>query len=84
MKIICSFLCVFQKWYWTGKFRHEPVYDFGRKEEMSERDTYFETDPSRKRAGIEIKNLTKTFGHKTAVNRMNLKMFQDQVTVLLG
>lgn len=34
--------------------------------------------------GIEIRNLTKTFGDKTAVNRLSMDMFSDQITCLLG
>ena len=34
--------------------------------------------------GIEIRNLTKTFGDKTAVNSLSMDMFSDQITCLLG
>jgi len=33
---------------------------------------------------IQIKNLTKTFGSKIAVNNMNLTMYEGQITALLG
>ncbi|XP_058465469.1 phospholipid-transporting ATPase ABCA3-like [Malaya genurostris] len=46
---------------------------------------YFEEDPTSARAGVEIKNLRKVFsGGKAAVEGLNLKMFEDQITVLLG
>lgn len=34
--------------------------------------------------GIEIRNLTKTFGDKTAVDRFSMSMFSGQITALLG
>lgn len=34
--------------------------------------------------GIEIRNLRKVFGHNVAVKGLTLKMYQDQITVLLG
>ena len=34
--------------------------------------------------GVEIRNLRKTFGDKTAVDNLNLSMYSNQVTALLG
>lgn len=34
--------------------------------------------------GIEIRNLTKTFGDKTAVDQLNMNIFSNQITALLG
>ena len=45
---------------------------------------YFEKEPENLRPGIEIKNLCKTFDNKTVVNGLNLTMYEDQITVLLG
>ncbi|CAL8074946.1 unnamed protein product [Orchesella dallaii] len=73
-----------KKWYWTGGFRHAPEYDLGISSKANSNNPYFEHDPSQKQAGVEIRNLTKRFGDKTAVKRMNLKLFGDQVTALLG
>ncbi|ODM97667.1 ATP-binding cassette sub-family A member 3 [Orchesella cincta] len=73
-----------KKWYWTGSFRHAPEYDLGSNSKTNNNSPYFEPDPSQKHAGVEIRNLTKRFREKTAVNRMNLKMYPDQVTALLG
>ncbi|XP_057653241.1 ATP-binding cassette sub-family A member 2-like isoform X1 [Diorhabda carinulata] len=36
------------------------------------------------RKGIEISNLHKRFGHKVAVNNLNLDIYAGQITVLLG
>lgn len=44
----------------------------------------FEDDPTNFRPGIEIKNLSKSFGKLKAVNQLSLKMFEDQITILLG
>lgn len=44
----------------------------------------FEVDPSDSRAGIEILNLSKTFGSSTVVKNLSLDIFEDQITVLLG
>lgn len=34
--------------------------------------------------GVEIKNLKKVFGKKTAVKNLSLNMYENQITVLLG
>merc|ERR1712232_1281963 len=34
--------------------------------------------------GIEIRNLTKVFGEKTAVNELKMNLFSGQITALLG
>ena len=45
----------------------------------------FEPEPSELPAGIVIKNLVKRFGkNKTAVNGVSFKMYEGQITVLLG
>lgn len=43
-----------------------------------------EEEPTQLKAGIRIANLSKTFGTKAAVNKLNLNIFEDQITVLLG
>ncbi|XP_019867946.2 phospholipid-transporting ATPase ABCA3-like [Aethina tumida] len=45
---------------------------------------YFEKVSNTMKPGIEIRNLRKVFGHNVAVNGLTLKMYQDQITVLLG
>lgn len=44
----------------------------------------FEADPTNKNAGIRIADLSKAFGKSTVVNQLNLNMYEDQITVLLG
>ncbi|BFZ14909.1 hypothetical protein BsWGS_17948 [Bradybaena similaris] len=45
---------------------------------------YFEKDPEGLKIGIEIINLRKEFGSKVSVSHLSLKMFEGQITVLLG
>ncbi|XP_055602218.1 phospholipid-transporting ATPase ABCA1-like [Uranotaenia lowii] len=46
---------------------------------------YFEPEPIGTEAGVQIKNLRKVFpGHKVAVDKLNLNLYQGQITVLLG
>lgn len=44
----------------------------------------FEEEPSNLKAGIRINNLSKSFGSKSAVNNLDLNIYEDQITVLLG
>lgn len=44
----------------------------------------FEEEPSNLKIGIQISSLSKMFGTKLAVKRLNLNMYEDQITVLLG
>ncbi|CRK94501.1 CLUMA_CG008006, isoform A [Clunio marinus] len=44
----------------------------------------FEQDPSNIKAGIEIMKLSKYFGPSKVVDNFNLKIFENQITVLLG
>lgn len=44
----------------------------------------YEDEPTNLKAGIRISNLSKSFGNKPAVNKLNLNIFEDQITVLLG
>ncbi|XP_055623836.1 phospholipid-transporting ATPase ABCA3-like [Toxorhynchites rutilus septentrionalis] len=46
---------------------------------------YFEVEPESIHAGIQIRNLRKVFGdNKVAVQGLDLNMYEDQITVLLG
>ncbi|XP_062542045.1 phospholipid-transporting ATPase ABCA3-like [Armigeres subalbatus] len=46
---------------------------------------FFEEEPNSTRAGIQTVNLRKVFsGNKVAVEGLNVKMYEDQITVLLG
>lgn len=44
----------------------------------------FEEEPNDLKIGIQISNLSKMFGTKLAVKKLNLNMYEDQITVLLG
>lgn len=44
----------------------------------------FEAEPEGLTAGIELKSLRKVFGAKVAVKNTNLKIYEDQITSLLG
>lgn len=47
-------------------------------------DAEYEEEPQNLRVGIKIADLTKVFGSKAAVNKLNLNIYEDQITVLLG
>ncbi|CAO1386925.1 unnamed protein product [Diamesa serratosioi] len=53
-------------------------------QDTNETNKNFEEEPKQLKAGLKIKNLTKQFDKKTVVNNLNLNMFEDQITVLLG
>lgn len=44
----------------------------------------FEEEPNDLKIGIQISNMSKMFGTKLAVKKLNLNMYEDQITVLLG
>ncbi|CAH4032670.1 unnamed protein product [Pieris brassicae] len=43
-----------------------------------------EDDPKEHEVGVKISNLTKVYGNNIAVNNVNLNIYDDQITVLLG
>ncbi|XP_070199010.1 phospholipid-transporting ATPase ABCA3-like isoform X2 [Littorina saxatilis] len=45
---------------------------------------FFEADPMGLAAGVRIVHLRKEFGHQVAVRDVSLKMYEGQITVLLG
>ncbi|XP_058837014.1 phospholipid-transporting ATPase ABCA3-like isoform X2 [Topomyia yanbarensis] len=45
---------------------------------------YIQPDPPMKHAGIRIKHLRKVYDRKVAVDGLDLNMYEDQITVLLG
>lgn len=49
-----------------------------------EKNNHFENVSPGKYAGLKIRNLRKTFGCKVAVKGVNLNMYEDEITVLLG
>ncbi|CRK94334.1 CLUMA_CG007849, isoform A [Clunio marinus] len=44
----------------------------------------YEPEPRNLKTGIKIKNLTKTFSGVNVVNSLNLNLYDDQITVILG
>lgn len=44
----------------------------------------FEAEPEGKHIGVQVKNLQKTFGNKQVVKGINLNMYENEITVLLG
>ncbi|GFS09301.1 ATP-binding cassette transporter sub-family A [Elysia marginata] len=70
----------FMKSYWCGsKPSSNTMY------EVDNNDTkHFEKDPTGLTAGIQIAQLKKEFGKKVAVDGISLKMYEGQITVLLG
>ncbi|XP_033630935.1 ATP-binding cassette sub-family A member 3-like [Asterias rubens] len=45
---------------------------------------FFEEEPTNIKAGIQIRNLSKVFKNKSAVNNVSMNMYKGQITVLLG
>lgn len=74
---------LFQKEFWIEKQVNASDVDQNGVENQSSK--FFEAEPTSSKAGIQIKNLRKVFnGNKVAVQGLNLKMYEDQITVLLG
>lgn len=68
----------FNRQNWKSKL----IDDLPRTRQTSNED--YESEPPGLKPGIEIINLNKTFGSFKAVNDLNLTIFEDQITVLLG
>ncbi|KAI6653359.1 hypothetical protein LOD99_3579 [Oopsacas minuta] len=74
------FLCMPSYWYTPKKKLTKRIQD---------RSEFIESEPKYNEVGIEIIDLSKTFGglgqkKKKAVDGINLKMYKNQITVLLG
>ncbi|CAH2037508.1 unnamed protein product, partial [Iphiclides podalirius] len=52
--------------------------------EDTNNDLVKEKDPDGHEIGVKITNLTKVYGNNIAVNNLNLNIYNDQITVLLG
>ncbi|XP_055535486.1 phospholipid-transporting ATPase ABCA3-like [Wyeomyia smithii] len=72
---------LFQKEYWRSN-KVEDVYQNGIEAPVDSK--YIEQDPPLKHAGVVIKHLRKVYDKKVAVEGLDLKMYEDQITVLLG
>lgn len=78
-----------EKWYfpftaqfWLGTAGYEGISDSTSSHEEMEN---FEAEPRNKIAGVKIKGLRKVYdNNKVAVEGLNLNMYEDQITVLLG
>lgn len=72
---------LFTKSYWSGgKSNKVDSAHFHQTKNSS-----FEDEPEGKHAGIQIRDLRKVFENKkAAVKGLNLNMYEDQITVLLG
>ena len=44
----------------------------------------YENEPVDKNAGIKIRGLKKVYGQNVAVDNLNLNIYEDEITVLLG
>ncbi|RUS76071.1 hypothetical protein EGW08_016175 [Elysia chlorotica] len=70
----------FTKAYWVGpKASSSSIYEFENSDTK-----HFEKDPSGLNAGIKIAQLRKVFDKKVAVDGTSLKMYDGQITALLG
>ncbi|XP_058456304.1 phospholipid-transporting ATPase ABCA3-like [Malaya genurostris] len=73
---------LFTKKFWSKKSKLSHALDTNMKDTSNEN---VESDPSDRRAGIQIRHLRKVFNKtKTAVNGLSMSMFEGQITVLLG
>ncbi|XP_055602217.1 phospholipid-transporting ATPase ABCA3-like [Uranotaenia lowii] len=74
---------LFKKEFWTGIPSDEDRAE--KNGHVAENSKFFEPDPSFTKPGIQIKNLRKVYNKtKPAVQNLNLNMYEDQITVLLG
>lgn len=76
-----------EKWYfpvtikfWTGRVAIRDDID---NLDLSKKSN-FEEEPIDKKAGIQVRGLRKVYNKKVAVDNLNLNMYEDQITVLLG
>lgn len=75
----------FTKDFWMPAAPYVGIEDGSHQEPNSHDRKNFETDPKGRHAGIQIKNLRKVYSNKkVAVEGLNINMYDDQITVLLG
>jgi ATP-binding cassette, subfamily A (ABC1), member 3 len=80
---------VAEKWYFpfTSEFWFNNTDNIGSTIASSQNNTdddNFEMEPKNRVAGVKVKALRKVFDDKVAVEGLNLNMYEDQITVLLG
>lgn len=81
---------VAEKWYfpftakfWCGGAQYVGIEDVS--SSVTRFNANFEVEPNNKTAGVQTKSLRKVYGgDKVAVDGLNLNMYEDQITVLLG
>lgn len=66
--------------FWTGKI-DAPEID---QDSLHVNNADYETEPIGQVAGIQVRGLRKVYDKKVAVNDLNLNMYENQITVLLG
>lgn len=72
---------LFTKKFWRGEESYHGVEDVV----TAQNSKFFEPNPVRKHAGIQVKGLRKVFGNKkVALQGLTMNMFDDEITVLLG
>ncbi|XP_063703387.1 phospholipid-transporting ATPase ABCA1-like [Culicoides brevitarsis] len=75
----------FTRTFWCGEPGFQGIEDINSPVLNGEDEVDVETEPIGKHAGIETKGLRKVYRNKkTAVKGLTLKMFDDEITVLLG
>lgn len=75
----------FTKAYWFGEETFHGIDDAEIHQNGIQHEEDIEAEPIGKRAGIETKGLRKVYRNKkTAVKGLTLKMYDDEITVLLG
>lgn len=73
------FLFTYSFWCGNPKYVHVDTSD-----DISTPNTKFFENPQNLNPGIQIRNLRKCFGKRTAVNNLTLNIYDNQITVLLG
>jgi len=77
----------FTRTFWCGeRTNYAAVEDSmeNQQQQQQKNSRTFEAEPDDKPIGLQLKNLSKKFGKKTAVNGISMNMFEDEITVLLG
>ena len=75
---------IFKRQFWCGMKDYE-IDEANNSNGVSYINSDFEIDPTGKKAGVQVRGLRKEYSkNKIAVEGLNLDMFEDQITVLLG
>ncbi|XP_030379886.1 ATP-binding cassette sub-family A member 3 isoform X2 [Scaptodrosophila lebanonensis] len=74
----------FTRKFWCGDIDYAGVEDIPNGHIENRNPDAFEVEPEDKHIGLQVRNLKKTFGKKTAVKGLSVNMYEDEITVLLG